>query len=497
MYLPLTSREAAEYLLPRLDAERFQGVCFFQDKEGWMIIDNQRHCLPRKSSPIAERDAFVIFDDARCRGADLQLQRGAVGLLTLGPKMCKDKLMQAAGRLRQLGRGQTLRIVGTAEITASIMTISQGVQPTSLHVLQWAMHNTVQTTMDGIPEWSRQGLHFANTKDAPERTMLDEVLRLEDFYGRGRAQLSIADVVGKMADTQGVPGRKVCPMGFDPSTITQRALLYGSGHFVHAGGTAEEECERELEAETELEQEVVTVVPRVTPCSHLDWDYQTVFTASAPTALSSAAQVMKLEYYVGSVLRGNFKDLAWSPSVYCTGNFAFTFISDEHCGSDDFHRPLNWILAFLDGKVLLVSEREADAILELMWTPAATHASASPSTSLSMVGSAPMLVNLCYASAGHDTATHPQLALPVILNSNDVMLQRDDLQHASRFGVDAIASLQLLNGHASFSDQQIFHLRSMVSGHREAALALVSMRGKLPTFPRSHLEKACDGATQE
>lgn len=41
--------------------------------------------------------AFTLFDEARCRGADLQLRPDAVGLLTLGPTTCKDKLMQAAG----------------------------------------------------------------------------------------------------------------------------------------------------------------------------------------------------------------------------------------------------------------------------------------------------------------------------------------------------------------------------------------------------------------
>lgn len=48
--------------------------------------------------------AFTLFDEARCRGADLQLRGDAVGLLTLGPTTTKDKLMQAAGRLRKLVR---------------------------------------------------------------------------------------------------------------------------------------------------------------------------------------------------------------------------------------------------------------------------------------------------------------------------------------------------------------------------------------------------------
>ena len=147
-----------------------------------MVKDAKGRCMPRHSSPIAERQAFVMFDDARCRGADLQLRQDAVGLLTLGPGICKDKLMQAAGRLRQLGRGQTLRFVGTEKISAKICRLSNYGSSScsspvatssrdikSLHVLQWVMRNTVQSTLNGVMEWSRQGLYFAATKGAPDR----------------------------------------------------------------------------------------------------------------------------------------------------------------------------------------------------------------------------------------------------------------------------------------------------------------------------------------
>jgi hypothetical protein len=58
-----------------------------------------------RNSPIKENEAFVLFDENRCRGADMMLNQDAKALLTLGPKMCKDKLMQAAGRLRMLDKG--------------------------------------------------------------------------------------------------------------------------------------------------------------------------------------------------------------------------------------------------------------------------------------------------------------------------------------------------------------------------------------------------------
>ena len=93
----LCRRDAADFLLPLLlPRPGFKGVCYY-DEGKWMVLDLQRRRLPRDCSPIRESQAFTIFDEARCRGADLQLRPDAVGLLTLGPATCKDKLMQVGG----------------------------------------------------------------------------------------------------------------------------------------------------------------------------------------------------------------------------------------------------------------------------------------------------------------------------------------------------------------------------------------------------------------
>jgi hypothetical protein len=165
-----------------------------------MVVDLQGRRMPRHCSPIRESQAFTIFDEARCRGADLQLRAEAVGLLTLGPTTRKDKLMQAAGRLRKLGKGQRLRIVGTADVTAKIRsTCSAAPAPraklTSRHVLQWVMHNTVQATQNGVLEWSYQGLLFAATRGAPEHALQPELLDLEAMYAGSRCRRPVADVV--------------------------------------------------------------------------------------------------------------------------------------------------------------------------------------------------------------------------------------------------------------------------------------------------------------
>ena len=140
-----------------------------------MMREPGGRCLPRHASPVAEKDAFVIYDEARCRGADLQLRPLAVGLLTLGPTTSKDKMMQAAGRLRMLGRGQKLHFAATVDVTSRIRSINQmhrnnnavgstlrasgsssgntalsAELPGALQVLQWVMYNTVQANQLGV-----------------------------------------------------------------------------------------------------------------------------------------------------------------------------------------------------------------------------------------------------------------------------------------------------------------------------------------------------------
>jgi hypothetical protein len=100
---------------------RYRGVTYFcRDAGCWVILDTAGSLAPRTSSHLREAETLALFDDARCRGSDLQLRQTAVGLLTLAAGMPKDKLMQAAGRMRQLGRGQTLLVMGLQNITAKI-----------------------------------------------------------------------------------------------------------------------------------------------------------------------------------------------------------------------------------------------------------------------------------------------------------------------------------------------------------------------------------------
>jgi len=48
------------------------------------------------------------------------MNENVIAALSLGPNMTKDKLMQAAGRLRKLGRQQSLIMIATHEVFSYI-----------------------------------------------------------------------------------------------------------------------------------------------------------------------------------------------------------------------------------------------------------------------------------------------------------------------------------------------------------------------------------------
>jgi hypothetical protein len=172
--------------------------------KNWVILERSGRLLQKDISPIKESETFVIFDEPRCRGTDLKLRSDAIGLLTLAPKLCKDKIMQAAGRLQKLGGNQRLVIAGGPDVfsklpgsTTSSGGLSRGqkdrFEATVSQVLSWSMKNTVEVTSEGLLNWANQGLFFSSTfgKD-PKFCITEEVIKLEDMYGKSFAEETVS-----------------------------------------------------------------------------------------------------------------------------------------------------------------------------------------------------------------------------------------------------------------------------------------------------------------
>ena len=193
------NEEVALYLVERLE-QNYKGIVYFDlVKNGWWVRDKYGRAWPKHSSPIHERDGFVYFDESRTRGADMKLSINSRAVLTLGPQMCKDKLMQAAGRMRMLEHGQTLMLMATKDVSSKIERLNSLVNANPghilpVHVLKWVITNTVNNVAKWLPEWAIQGTHFITKSQNPSLVLSPDMTKLDQMYAHELQEKPVLEI---------------------------------------------------------------------------------------------------------------------------------------------------------------------------------------------------------------------------------------------------------------------------------------------------------------
>lgn len=95
---------------------KFKGITFCNNDGNWQTLILESNNYVARGSSLPDHNTFVIYDEARTRGADLKLDENARAAFTLSTQMTKDKFMQAVGRLRKFGRNQSLFILATQSV---------------------------------------------------------------------------------------------------------------------------------------------------------------------------------------------------------------------------------------------------------------------------------------------------------------------------------------------------------------------------------------------
>jgi hypothetical protein len=284
--------------------------------------------------------------------------------------------MQAAGRMRKLAYGQTLVLFVPAELVSKIQNADTTLS--TLHVLNWVMHNTVKATADGLPAWASQGSHFCTTEDHPEARLIDENLLLEGLYGGTIVECSIYNhvVSGQKKDE-----KRVLLLGHEPSGKASemmvelsegRAKKFGSDIPIKSSGL-DEECERELENERELEREAERQYARYAPNAPRKWEFKELLKSEHPSE-HKALGIMPLHEAMSKSFdpKLQLSQIEWQHSgIYVTQNFFETvLIKDLGSKLEDYGlymRPVQWIVTFQSSKCCLLSEWEAENVLEILW----------------------------------------------------------------------------------------------------------------------------------
>lgn len=159
------------------------------------------------------------------------------------------------------------------------------------------------------------------------------------------------------------------------------------------------QVERELEQEQEKVQEVQREVPRLQPAAEKDWDYKQVLHAPSLQDVIEDAGAIPLAELTGCLSPADVRCVPWSRNVYCSANFAST-VMGRHVDGGDLNEYMRGVDALLLlpvtaggqaglGAALLISDREADAVLSHMLAAReAGHVSSEARA---------LLLHLCYA----------------------------------------------------------------------------------------------------
>ncbi|KAJ9453254.1 hypothetical protein DIPPA_05970 [Diplonema papillatum] len=373
----VSNENAAKYLNKHLNAS-FLAV-LYSDSHCWQVLERNGRCLPLGSSPVHERDSFVIFDEAHCRGADMRMQRTAVGLITLGPQLCKDKFMQGAGRMRALGAGQRLEILVVEEIAHGIngkrnaLTTTSWMQSSATSVAQditvndillWLVLNTLEGNRLLLPHWTGNGAHFVLGREDGGAPLEDDGPPLDTLYcGRcSDKKLLEADQEARLAKLE---------LGED---LLKRVAICetGSNFLVQSH---DEECERETEHERETEEEKEEEVPKLTPSAEKWWDASPLVSAqdvddvkrAILPGVYSLADVVS-DMFSSSKVLSQYINMPTS-QVWVTSNFLHA-VDGTHI--DQYLRLADAILVVPtckdspDSALFVLSEFEAERVLQLL-----------------------------------------------------------------------------------------------------------------------------------
>lgn len=196
-------------------------------------------------------------------------------------------------------------------------------------------------------------------------------------------------------------------------------------------------------------------------------------------------QCLKLQDVIASLESTCLHELPWASSAWCTPNFAGAVAGKA---GDQYLRPVDNLLCFLSGEVLLVSEREAHCLLGALWQLGfdssgqssvqrhQRHQDGPPANSTSQNGH-PVLMNLAYARCQH-ALSHPTPTLATCALSASVKLTQCQ-----------VASLKLFAGETQFQqDLCLQHVKPLVQQRPEAARVLTQLRGTQRSLPCSDLE---------
>ncbi|KLO86343.1 Uncharacterized protein LW93_11117 [Fusarium fujikuroi] len=154
-----------------------QGAVYF-DKNGRIMVRArfQNSPVPLLASSFADNlnKCVVYIDEAHTRGTDLKLPIDAQGAVTLGIGSTKDQITQAAMRLRQLAKTQSIAFIAPPEVYTSVLSLRSAHRPKiaasqplkSTDIVHWLLEQSCEASDNMMSLHIAQGFDFCRRTDA-------------------------------------------------------------------------------------------------------------------------------------------------------------------------------------------------------------------------------------------------------------------------------------------------------------------------------------------
>ncbi|KAB5592331.1 kinase-(PK-like) protein [Ceratobasidium theobromae] len=348
-----------------------EAAVYFNEGDEIVVLPQRGIPSPLYTSPFAQRldKCIVYLDDGHTRGTDLKLPRNTRALVTLGPRVTKDRLLQGCMRMRKLGHGQSVMFAAPPEIDRQIRSASPNLKTLGsetrvevVDVLRWAMLETCKDLGHHVAHWAQQGIDYRRRAEAEQKyEETKNILHLKEDWVLPESR--------SLEHLYGFPDKKCSSehSGFSKETLEfaglrERLRLLGIAKL--SDPSIDEEQEREVSHEVERERQVERP-DKGDPATHSVHEDIRHFVQTGQLRTQSSG-ILPLLHPLDSRLPGQFAK--WSANLFASTDFFQTIvnlpINLEKIG--DYMRPINWIVQDANRNCLVLSPFEVNELLPLI-----------------------------------------------------------------------------------------------------------------------------------
>ncbi|KAI9376640.1 hypothetical protein BJX61DRAFT_530656 [Aspergillus egyptiacus] len=359
--LEATNQEVAEWWLSITPRNRAAAAIFHNENDEAMVLDREGYTERLLASSFRERMhlCIVFLDQCHSRGVDLRLPRNYRAAVTLGPRLTKDRLVQACHRMRELGNGQSVTFFVPPAVKHNISKADGHL--TSYNVVQWALEQTCKYLERLQPLWAWQGLQHQRCMRASEALrsapLADLLAGIQEPEAKTLLQL--------YAPWEPIPYslERIEQLEWDPDV---KSLLAAWRKSKTGATLLYEEHERQVSQETQKEPQV-NHPPPVDPLKHTLHSDIRYFAKHGRLPDNDLKAIMPAFNCLSRTTASQFNIPAIGAPLYVTHDFHETIVQNAGTVDDEFLKPVYWVLSNVNNRVLMIlSQYEANELLHII-----------------------------------------------------------------------------------------------------------------------------------